>query len=302
METPRCLGGGLQGCGPQSLAGGELPPSQPSRQPAPSRERAWAVMAQPKVGRRVRTAWNARNTSHTFLQRNTSLFHLLSPAARTRNPNPTGLIWCPNCANTSMARRGAPLQPEAAVVFCSEMLQSWVCPTGALAGGTGEDATRELGGHTSHKRLLRPLGGWLKSPHPLPHSAAELRGGACCSAGEGTHLLHAKNNVEAQARRAVSLHANLGVLLSLGVYGKLGGWCFSFLGRRKGHVHLLSGRMRYNLQDHPALAGLASFVRGGNRLWQHTPHFARTAAPIPSVLHPLPWLRCKDPHQHAPSI
>lgn len=152
------------------------------------------------------------------------------------------------------------------MVFFREMLQSWVCPTGAPAGGKGEDATRELGGHTFRKRLPRPLGGWLKSPHPRPHSAAEPRGGACCNAGEGTHLLHAKNNVGAKARRAVSLHAKSGVLLSLGVYGELRGCCFSFLGRRKGHVHHLSGGMRCNLQDHPPLAGLASFVRGGNQL------------------------------------
>lgn len=128
--------------------------------------------------------------------------------------------------------------------------------------GRGRTWQGSWGGHTSRKRLPRPLGGWLKSPHPLPLSAAEPRGGACCNAGEGTHLLHAKNNVGAQARRAVSLHAKLGVLLSFGAYGELRGRCFSFLGRRKGHVHLLSGWMRYNLQDHPVLAGLASFVRG----------------------------------------
>lgn len=79
-------------------------------------------------------------------------------------------------------------------------------------------------------------------------------------------MLHAKNNIGVKARRAGSLHAKLGVLLSLGVYSELRGCCFYFLGRRKDHVLPLSGEMQYNLWDHPTLAGLAYFVSGGNWL------------------------------------
>lgn len=173
METCHCLRDGLQGCRPQLPAGRELPPSTiqlPASLLLPA-----TVCRQRRHSQKKEEGENClKRQKH--LPRLPAAWHAALPPTEPGTdpqPRPNQLIRCPSCSNT--ARRGAPLQPKAAVFFAGKCFRAGFAPAGAdpanaPADGKGKDMAREQG---HQKRLLQLLSDWLKSSHPLPLSAEE---------------------------------------------------------------------------------------------------------------------------------